>query len=136
MSIHDAKILKTAMQIVEESDNWGEATIELNGHHINLNDFFDRDMLQVLALHKPTREKLNDLVSQLTGILEDIREQPPMTDDMALRTVDAAKDKINEYVDLGFVTDIVCDEKGYLGFCYDPQRFARIAQSDSEGDAA
>ncbi|SFT43611.1 hypothetical protein [Sedimentitalea nanhaiensis] len=126
MSIHDAKILKAAMQIVEESDNWGEATIELNGHHINLNDFFDQDMLSVLALHKPTLEKLNDLASQLSGILEDLREKPPMTDDMALRTVEAAKDKINEYVDLRFVTDIVRDEKGYLGFCYDPERFARM----------
>tara|TARA_B100001167_G_scaffold177910_1_gene132630 strand:- start:154 stop:333 length:180 start_codon:yes stop_codon:yes gene_type:complete len=38
----------------------------------------------------------------------------------------AAKDKINEYVDLGFVTDVVRDEKGYLGFCYDPERFARM----------
>ena len=136
MSIHNAKILKAAMQIVEESDNWGEATIELNGYHINLGDGFDQEMLEVLAHHKPTREKLNDLASLLSDILEALREKPPMTDEMALRTVEAAKDKINEYVDLGFVTDVVRDEKGYLGFCYDPERFARIAQRDLEGKAA
>ena len=65
MSIHDAKILKAAMQIVEESDNWGEATIELNGYHINLGDGFDQNMLEVLAQHKPTLEKLDNLASLL-----------------------------------------------------------------------
>lgn len=133
---YDAEIIEKAMVIVEASEEWGDATIELNGHSINPTDGFDHDMLEMLAHHKPTLRKLDDLISLLSGILKDLREKPPVTDEMALRTVEAAKDKINEYVDLGFVTDVVRDKKGYLGFCYDPERFARIAERDSEGEAA
>ena len=59
----------------------------------------------------------------------------PMTDDLALRAVEAAQRTINEYVDLGFVTDVVRDEGGYLGFSYDPERFARMT-AESSADAA
>lgn len=59
----------------------------------------------------------------------------PITDDLALRTVEVAQRIINEYVDLGFVTDVVRDEGGYLGSSYDPGRFARM-MAESSADAA
>lgn len=64
-----------------------------------------------------------------------VEPSKPMTDDFALRTVEAAQRIINEYVDLGFVTDVVRDEGGYLGFSYDPGRFARMT-TESSAEAA
>ena len=133
---YDAGTIKKAMNVVEASDQWCEATIELNGHHINLSDGADYDMLELLCHHQPTLSKLTELASLLADVIKDLREEPPITDDMALRTVEAAQRVINEYVDLRFVTDVVRDDKGYLGFCYDPERFARIAERDSEDKAA
>lgn len=136
MSIHDAKILKAAMQIVEESDNWGEATIELNGYHINLGDGFDQNMLEVLAHHKPTLSKLDDLASLLSGILENLREKPPMTDAQALLEIEEAKRILDKHHDSGFLIGVWHEQLDGICYRYAVGRYAELAQRDLEDEAA
>ncbi|UWR21112.1 hypothetical protein [Sulfitobacter sp. S190] len=135
MSIHNAKILKAAMQIVEESDNWCEATIESNGHAINLADGFDQDLLEVLAHHKPTLSKLDDLASLLSDILEDLREKPPMTDAQALSEIEEAKRILDKHYDSGFLIGVWHEQLDGVSYRYAKDRYDELAQRDSEGEA-
>ncbi len=77
---YDAGTIKKAMNIVEASDKWCEATIELNGHHINLSDGADYDMLELLCHHQPTLRKMDELASLLADVIKDARDKPPSTD--------------------------------------------------------
>ncbi|WBU61381.1 hypothetical protein [Paracoccus albus] len=58
------------------------------------------------------------------------------TDERALAEVEAAQRVINHYIGENFVTDFCRDEKGFLGFCYDPQCFADRAKRLADGGTA
>lgn len=135
-NIYTAETIEKAMQIAEASDKWGEATIELNGYHINLGDGFDQEMLEVLAHHKPTREKLDDLASLLSGILEDLREKPPMTDAQALAEIEEAKRILDKHHDSYFLLGVWQERDDGICYRYANGRYAELAKRDSEGDAA
>ncbi|MDN5787161.1 hypothetical protein [Pseudorhodobacter sp.] len=57
-------------------------------------------------------------------------------DGVALAEVEAAQRVINHYIGENFVTDFCRDEKGFFGFCYDPQCFADRAKRLADGDTA
>ncbi len=58
------------------------------------------------------------------------------TDERALAEVEAAQRVITHDIGENFVTDFCHDERGLLGFCYDPHCFADRAKRLADGDTA
>ncbi len=54
------------MSVVIDAEQWGDATLEFNGHSLDLTDGNDLQILEIVMQHRPCAEKLLDLLANLT----------------------------------------------------------------------
>lgn len=62
--------IRKAMAVVDAAEDWGEATLELNGYSFNLTDTGDLQLLEIVMQHEASADKVCDLLSTLSAVVK------------------------------------------------------------------